>query len=216
MELDDMKLAWQTLDHRLQQQYALNVQILRDTRMETARRGLRPLAWGQLLQMAIGMAGIALFAPVWVAHLHQPAVLVAGLVMHLYFLGMVIVGGLVRSQIASIDFGAPVLMIQRQLLKLRKTYAFWGACLVGQPWWFMTAPLLVVLTRGTIMDNAPEVIWIQLTIGAVGLFVTGWFYRWAHRPERAVLGRKLERSATGASIRRAQAAAEDIARFEGE
>ena len=66
MELDDMKLAWQTLDHRLQQQYALNVQILRDTRMETARRGLRPLAWGQLLQMAIGMAGIALFAPVWV------------------------------------------------------------------------------------------------------------------------------------------------------
>lgn len=216
MELDEMKLAWQALDRRLEQQHALTVQIFRDSRIDTARRGLRPLVWGQAVQMLIGAAGLLLFAPLWVAHRHDPAVLVAGLVLHAYFVGMIIVGAIVQVQIARIDFSAPVVAIQRQLLKLRKIYAVSGACVVGLPWWFLTAPLLVVLTRGAIMQNAPEVIWMQLVVGALGLLGTGWFYRWAHRPQRAGLARQLDQSVTGASIRRAQAVAADIARFEQE
>jgi hypothetical protein len=216
MELDEMKLAWQGLDHRLEQQYALNVQIFRDTRLDRMRRGLRPLIWGQALQMVIGVAGIFVFAPVWVAHLHDPAVLVAGLVMHLYCLGLIIVGALVQANIAGIDYAAPVLVIQRQLLKLRRIYAIGGALVVGLPWWFLTAPLLVVLTRGAIMEKAPSVIWIQLAIGAAGLLATWWFHRWTRQPQRAALARKLDATSTGSSIRRAQAATDDIARFEQE
>ena len=216
MELDDMKLAWQTLDHRLEQQHALNVQIFRDTRMDRMRRGLRPLVWGQAIQMLIGVAGLFVFAPIWTAHLHEPSVLLAGIVMHLYCVGLIIVGALVQANVAQIDYAAPVLVIQRQLLKLRRIYAVGGALVVGLPWWFLTAPLLVVLSRGAIMQNAPSVIWSQLAIGAVGLLATWWFYRWSHRPERAALARKLDDSTTGGSIRRAQAATDDIARFEQE
>ena len=214
MELDDMKLVWQTLDRRLEQQHALNVQIFRDTRLDKMRRGLRPLVWGQALQMIIGVLGLLLLAPIWIAHRHDTAVLIAGVVMHVYCVGLIVFGAVVQGSIARLDYAAPVLAIQRQLLKLRRTYAVGGALVVGLPWWFLTAPLLIVLTRGVIMQNAPSVIWIQVAIGAAGLLATWWFHRWSHRPERATWARKLDDSATGGSLRRALAATDDIVRFE--
>lgn len=216
MELDEMKLAWQGLDRRLEQQYALNLQLFRDGRLDKLQRGLRPLVWGQAIQMLIGVLGLLVLAPIWIAHWRDPAVLVAGVVMHAYCVGLIIVGAMVQSQVARIDYGAPVLAIQRQLLQLRRTYAFWGAVVVGLPWWFLTAPLLVVLSRGAVMVNAPSVVWIQLAIGAAGLLATWWFHRWSRRPERAALARKLDDSTAGGSIRRAQAALDEIARFEQE
>lgn len=216
MELDEMKRAWQTLDHRLEQQHALNVQMFRDTRLDRMRRGLRPLVWGQALQMIIGALGLLVLAPIWIAHRHDPAVLIAGVVMHLYCIGLIALGAMVQAQVSRIDYAAPVLIIQRHLQKLRKVYAVGGAVVVGLPWWFLTAPLLVVLSRGAIMRNAPVVIWSQLAIGAVGLAATWWFHRWSHRPHRTALARRLDASTTGASLRRALAATDDIARFEQE
>lgn len=216
MELDEMKLAWRTLDRRLEQQHALNMQMFRDARLDKMRRGLRPLIWGQTLQMLIGAAALMVLAPLWIAYRHDPAVLIAGVVVHLYCIGLIALGAVVQAQVARIDYAAPVLTIQRQLQKLRRTYAVGGALVVGLPWWFLTAPLLVVLSRGAIMHRAPSVIWIQLAIGAVGLLATWWFHVWAHRPERAALARKLDASTTGGSLRRALAATDDIARFEQE
>jgi len=112
-----------------------------------------------------------------------------------------------------IDYAAPVLAIQRQLLDLRRTYII-GGMLIGLPWWFLTAPLLVALSRGAILEQAPSVIWLQLLIGAAGLLATWWFHRWANRPQRAAFGRKLDDGAAGGSIRRAQAALDEIAEFE--
>lgn len=216
MELDDLKAAWKTLDARLAQQNALGLAMLRETRIDRLRRGLRPLVWGQAVQMLIGAAGCLLFAPIWIGHLHEPAALIGGLVMHLYCIGLIVVGGMVEGQIARIDHAAPVVTLQRQLLRLRRTYAVGGALAVGLPWWFLTAPLLLALTGGRIMDTAPEVIWIQLAIGAAGLLGTWWFHVWAHRPERAALGRKLDENTAGGSIRRAQAALDELAAFERE
>ncbi len=217
MELDEMKLAWQGLDRRLEQQHTLSLQLFRDSRMAKLQRGLRPLVWGQAIQMLIGVLGLLVLAPIWIAHWRDPAVLIAGVVMHAYCVGLIIVGAVVQGQVVRIDFGAPVLVIQRQLLQLRRTYAIWGAVVVGWPWWFLTAPLLVVLTRGAIMVNAPSAIWIQLAIGVVGLFATWWFfYRWSRHPERGELARRIDDSTAGGSIRRAQAALDEIARFEQE
>lgn len=213
MELEDFKQAWQGLDRRLERQHALNVQLFRDGRLDSLRRGLRPLVWGQAIQMLMGVAGLVVLAPIWIAHWHGVALLISGVVMHAYCVGLIVVGATVEAQVARLHYGAPVVVIQRQLLQLRRTYAVWGALLVGLPWWFLTAPLLVVLSRGTIMTTAPWVIWSQLAIGAAGLLATAWFYRWSHRPERAGFARRIDESTTGGSLRRAQAALDDIARF---
>ncbi len=213
MELDELKHAWKTLDRRLEQQNALGLQLLRDGRLERARSGLRPLVWGQAIQMLIGGAGALLFAPIWIAYRDAPAVLLAGLVMHAYCLALIAFGAVMQAKIARIDYAAPVLAIQRQLLDLRRTYII-GGMLIGLPWWFLTAPLLVALSRGAILEQAPSVIWLQLLIGAAGLLATWWFHRWANRPQRAAFGRKLDDGAAGGSIRRAQAALDEIAEFE--
>lgn len=168
------------------------------------------------MQMVIGVLGLLVLAPIWIAHRHDTAVLIACVVMHVYCVGLIVFGAVVQANIARLDYAAPVLLIQRQLLKLRRIYAVSGALVVGFPWWFLTASLLVVLSRDAILQNAPSVIWSQLAIGAVGALATWWFYRWSHRPERAALARKLDDSTGGSSLRRALAATNDIARFERE
>ena len=72
-------------------------------------------------------------------------------------------------------------------------------------------------TSEAVLTNAPSVIWIQLVIGVIGLFATWWFfYRWSRHPERAAAARKLYDNTAGGSIRRAQVALDEIARFEQE
>ena len=215
MELDDLKHAWKTLDRRLEQQNALNLQLLRDARVDRARRGLRPLAWGQALQIVVGAAGALLFGSFWPEHAGNLPLLASALVLHAYCVGLIITGGVVEGHIARIDHAAPVVAIQQQLLRLRRSYLISGM-LAGLPWWFLSAPLIVVLSRGAILERAPEAIWIMLAIGAVGLAGTWLFHRWAHRPQRAAFGRKLDEGAAGTSIRRATAALDELARFERE
>lgn len=213
MELEDFKHAWQSIDRRLEQQHAMSVQLFRDARLDKMHRGLRPLVWGQAFQIVCGVLGLLVLAPIWVTHWRNGAVLVSGLVVHAYCIGLIIIGAMVESQIARLDYGAPVVSLQRQLTHLRRTYAVRGALFLGLPWWFLSAPLLVVLSRGEIMRSAPSAIWSQLAVGAVGLAATAWFYRWAQQPERAGLARRIDESTTGGSLRRAQAALDEIDRF---
>lgn len=216
MDLDEMKLAWQSLDARFARQYALDLQSFRDRKLGRLQRGLRPLVLGQALQIAIGIVGLLVLAPIWIPLWRDPAVLISGIVVHLYCIGLIVIGAMVESIVARIEYGAPVLAIQHQLLRLRRVYALAGALAVGLPWWFLTAPLLVVLSRGAIMRTAPLAIWIQLGIGGAGLLATWCFWRWAHRPQRSEFARKLDASTVGGSIRRAEAALEEITRFERE
>jgi hypothetical protein len=215
MELDELKTAWRTLDRRLEQHNALSLQLFKDTKLTRARHGLRPLVWGQAIQMLIGALGMLWFAPFWVEHRHEIWLLLSGLTMHAYCLGLVVFGAVMQAQISHIDYTAPVLTIQRQLLTLRRSYVI-GGMLIGLPWWFLTGPLLVVITQGVVLERAPAAVWLQFVIGAVGLLATWWFHRWANQPQRAAFGRKLDDGAAGGSIRRAQAALDELARFEQE
>ena len=215
MELDDFKRAWQTLDRRLQQQNALHFQSLRSHRVDAMRRGFRPLVIGQAIGMLVGVAAMFVLLPLWThaAPTHDLAVKISGIGLHVYCIGLIVFGGIMQGFVAGIDYAAPVVAIQQRLLKMRRFYII-GGMLIGLPWWFLTAPLLVVRTRGAILDQAPLVIWLQLAIGAAGLAATGLLHRWAHRPGREKIGRWLDDSAAGGSIRRAQAVAEELRSFE--
>lgn len=217
MELDELKSAWQTLGRQLEQQNALHLHELRLRRATHARRRLWPLAAGQALQMLIGAAGLLFLLPFWTGPAWSGLswLSLCGLVMHVYCIGLIAFGGLMQARIARIDPSEPVLALQRRLATLRRDYLI-GGMLIGLPWWFLTAPLLVVLTRGAILDTAPSVIWGQLAVGAVGLVATWRFHRWAHRPQRAAFGRRLDDGAAGGSIRRAQATLDELAQFERE
>lgn len=217
MELDDLKSAWQSLDARLERQYVLDRQLLWDHRIEGARRHLRPLWWGQLAQMLFGLACVLLGASCWNMHGDQWPFLLAGITVHVYGVATMIAGGITLGLVSRIDYGAPVLEIQKQLAKLRRFYVGSGAA-VGLAWWVLWVPFVMALSGldGTADAGAwrqPWVYW-SLGFGVAGLLATLWFHRWARSPERPRLARMMEESVTGGSLLRARARLEEIERFE--
>ena len=217
MELDDFKLAWQTLDQRLQQQNAVGLQLLRERGLDNARKHLRPLWWGQVAQMLLGLSCVLLGVTCWNQHSGQPPFLVAGIVMHAYGVATLIAGGITLGLIRQLDYAAPVVLIQKQLAKLRRFYVASGAA-VGLAWWVLWIPF--VMTLAGLDRNAEGQVWMQPWVyislggGVVGLLGTWWFHRWSRHPGRPRLARAMDDSVTGGSLRRAQARIDEIERFE--
>ncbi|UHQ24483.1 serine/threonine protein kinase [Lysobacter sp. 5GHs7-4] len=217
MELDDLKQAWQDLDRKLDRQYSLDLLRFREERGRKMKSGLRPLVWGQALQMLVGVAVLLFGVDVWTEHGDVPHLLAFGLIVHVYGIALIACGGMVQAMIAGVDYAAPVLDIQKQLARLRKFYVRTGM-VVGLSWWLFWMPFMAALFMSLfgadMYRNAPSVFVIGSAIGVAGLLATWWFHRWSRHPSRPRLARAMEDSVTGRSLRRAQAIADEIARFE--
>lgn len=217
MELHELQDAWRRLDDRLATSHTLDLLALRDRQTRRARHGLRPLFWGQVVQMLFGIALIALAASVWSQHRDTATVRVSGLLVHAYGIALIVAAGVVLGRLRSVDYAAPVLVIQRQLAEVRRRYVISGM-VAGLPWWVLWAPFMLVLAAGA--GNVPGQLWLQawlgwsVAAGVVGLLATWGFHRWARDPRREHLARALDSSLTGRSLRRASEAIDDIARFE--
>lgn len=217
MELDELKTAWQTLDRRLQQHNAINLQLFKDRKLDKARSSLRPLFWGQIAQMLFGLCFIALGLSFWTQHTDVPYLMAAGIIVHAYGVVSIIMAG-VTMGLMRIDHASPVVAIQKQIGRLRRAYIANGM-IVGLAWWLFWIPLLMVLVGLIGVDiyaRAPSVIWIGVATGIAGLLATWWFHRWSHQPKRAEFGKRLDDSAAGGSIRKTQQILDEIAQFEQE
>ena len=217
MELDDMKAAWQTLNQRLETQTALNMQMFKEGKLDKLRRGLRPLVWGQAIQIAAG-ALLALWGgSFWVDHSTVPHLLIAGLIVHATGIAMIALGALMETLIARIDYSAPVLTIQRQLAQLRKVYVRAGTA-VGLPWFVLWVPFTMVALKSVfgpdLYLNAPQMVRDNVGFGIVCILGALIYLRWAGGRPR--VARRLDDFAAGRSIVRAQGLLDEIARFEQE
>jgi len=218
MELDDFKTAWQSLDRRLQQQHQLNLQVFRQGKLDRMKSGLRPLFWGQIVQMLWGLAFIAMAALLWSQKPESAPVIVAGVIVHAYGVVCVILAGVTLGQMARIDYSAPVLDIQKQLAKVRRSYIVSGM-VAGLPWWFMWLPVLMVLLALAGVDlyaRAPSLVGMGALVGVAGLLATWWFHHWSRHPSRPRLARAMEDSITGGSLRKAKAQLDELMQFERE
>ena len=213
MELDDLKQAWATLDRRLARQESLRLHLFRSDRLDKARRGLRPLFWGQIVQILFGAAMIVLGAALWNSQRETFALLATGLVIHAYGIVTIIASGLVLAAMARIDYAAPVLAIQQRLAALRRTYALAGA-VVGLPWWLMWLFVTVAipgLGGVNMYAAAPAFVWISIAIGVAGLLGTWWFHR---RQAKRIDANAWDAMAACGGLRKAQAIVDEVARFE--
>lgn len=217
MELDDLKQAWQELDRKLERQHAMDLLRFREERGKRLKSGLWPLVLGQGLQMLIGLAVLLLGVDFWTSHREVTHLFVFGLILHVYGVALIACGGAVQAMIAAVDYSAPVLDIQKRLARLRKFYVRTGM-VVGLAWWLIWMPFMAVvfmtLFGADMYLNAPSVFVIGGAVGIVGLLATWWFHHWSRHPSRPRLAKAMEDSVTGRSLRRAQAIAEEIARFE--
>ncbi|MBP6251325.1 MAG: hypothetical protein KA387_01145 [Rubrivivax sp.] len=216
MELDDFKTAWQALDQRLARDHALHTRLHRERRLDKARAGLRPLFWGQLLQMLFGLAFIGLAASLWMTGPTDWPTIAAGVAVHAYGVACIVMAGVVLGGLGRLDYAAPVLEIQKQLARVRKTYVLSGM-VAGLPWWFLWVLVLMVLVGlegGNLYAGAATFVWTGLGIGMAGLAGTAWFHRWTRSGQRPRLAQAMNDAVTGHSLRQAQAQLEEVLRFE--
>lgn len=217
MEFDDMKAAWQTLDRRLEQQHALNLQVFRDLRQEKARSGLRPLFWGQLSQIVFGFLMILLGVSAWSSPGATTPLLLSGIIVHAYGVLAIALAGITLGMIRRLDYAAPVLLIQKRLAQLRTFYVRSGM-IIGLSWWVFWIPfaacLLAWLAGVDFLANMDRAIGWCIAVGIAGLLGTWGFHRWAARSGRTRLARAMNDGMTGSSLRRAQAILDEIRRFE--
>jgi hypothetical protein len=216
MELDDFKLAWQALDRRLEQQHTLNVLLYRDTRLDKARRSLRPLVWGQSLQIAAGVCVMLLFAPFWIEHRDSLHLMLSGLALHIYGLMFVLSAARNLYLIHRIDYSKQVLDIQRQLATLQawRARVEWPVfAVIGC---FIWVPLILVIFAwmgADVWAHAPVVVWSWIASAFACLLILWGIVRWMRNSGRE---RALLRSKMGKSVYRAESELDELARFERE
>jgi len=220
MELDDFKSAWQSLDRKLERDHGIQKRLFLEHRLDKTRSSLRPLVFGQVLQMLLGTALIVLGVACWRRNVEIPGYLVAGIVLHAFGVVNVAWAGITLGLIGCIDYAAPVLAIQKRLALLQRFYAL-GAVVCGLPWWIMW--LLVVIAfaglggqSASVDANTPTWIWITLAVCLSGLVGTWWFYRWSQRAGYPRLAKAMHDTVIGTSLRKAQAQLNELERFEKE
>lgn len=216
MELDEMKAAWQSLDRRLEEHLELNRKALLQEKRSKASGKLRPLIWGQGFQMIAGTVMALLAAGFWFATQDIPHLFYAGLSLHIYGILLIIFGGAMQGMMSRVDYSAPVLEIQKQLARVRSLYVQCGTIL-GLVWWLLWIPLTMAVFAWAFgfdiyAKGPPMMILSWWIIGFTGLLATIGFMAWASR--RPDLSRKMERSAAGKSLNKAQQFLEEIEEFE--
>lgn len=219
MELDDFKQAWQTLDRRLQQQQRIGLQLLRQGKLDKTRTTLRWMMARQALQIAIWMAALVfVIAPFWIEHRDTAHWLIMGLVLHAYAVLTIVSSVLQILLMAKIDYAAPVLKIQRQLLQLR-SLRIKNNLLLSLPWWPLWIVAFAVGVKWRIGIDiyaaAPGFFYATLAVGIAGLLATLWVARWlARRADRTGRPAPMADDLAGHSLRRAIVGLDEIKQFE--
>lgn len=211
MELDELKHAWHALEQRLERQRALTLRMHTEARIDRARRHLRWLLLGQVVQLAIGLLLAAVFARVWIGNLDQPWLLAFGLAMHAWGVLLACSAVVEVLLVTRIGYARPVLTVQRYVATLRR----WRTRV--SPWLGLPFLLLWMLGPFVLAGLGARVsgtwLWLNLAVG-VALVVAAWgLYRWSHHPGREALARRVDDFLGGDSLRHAQERLDEIDRF---
>jgi hypothetical protein len=218
MELDELKATWLALDRKLQQSNAIQLQLFKDGRFKNMRAGLRPLFWGQIVQILFGVLTVLIGIAFWSQNRDVAHLFCAGLILHIYGVLTIIAAGFTLGRIRTIDYSAPVLGIQKQLASVRRAYVGSGL-VVGYAWWLLWIPFAVVLfgfLGVDIVKVAPTFVPLSTAIGIAGLLAMWGFHRWASSPRRGKFGQRYAESLSGGSLRRAQRVLDEVKQFETE
>ena len=174
--------------------------------MGRVEKSLRPLFWGQILQMLVGIGCIALGVYCWAPNKHIPHRLASGVVLHAYGVLMILAAGVVCARIKRLDYFRPPRDIRDGLDGIRNAYLRFGAFL-GFAWWLLWIPLAVAIGFDAVVY--PQALWISTSIGVVGLFLSTIVYVRFLRSENPSAER-WRRTLAGESLRVAYLALNEV------
>ena len=218
MELDDLKSAWQQVAHELQTQKRLTDSLVAEQNSRRLERALLPLFIWQVVQIVVGVFLAAVGGQFWVPRMDEPVMLVSGLIVHAYGIALILNGIRVILRYREIDFGAPVVTLQKGVAQLERSYVISG-WILGLPWWLLWIPMAIVLLSliGVDVVRGDASAWLlpNIIVGTIGMAMTVVAYLWARGSTRPGVRERLGRLVRGANLARAQALLADIEAFEG-
>ncbi|WP_266169548.1 hypothetical protein [Dyella subtropica] len=220
MELDEMKQAWQMLDRRLAQQHALQRQMFVERRLDGLRRGLRPLIWGQSIQIAFGVVFLWIGVAFWTTHMPSVPWMLCGMLVQVFGIALIAFAARILFLVRDMDYAAPVLRIQKRMASLRRWRVRVEAPVFAVLGSIIWVPLVLMLVQrdfeamgDDLLRHAPELGWSLMLSGLVSLalaLVAYWLLR------RIGKRRWMEDNFAGKSVMRAEAMLEEIGNFERE
>lgn len=189
-----------------QQELAGRMLLTRRQLMDRVEGSLRPLFWGQLLQVLVGIALVVLGVQCWARNTEVPYRVVNGGILHVYGVLVFAQALLVCTRISRIDYSKSVSEIHGKLDSLRSAYLRAGV-LIGFVWWLMWIPVAVALGFDDILH--PYSLYPSLIFGIVGFAVSVWLYLRVLR-SRNPAAEKWSRKLAGKSIAAAYLALDEI------
>ena len=226
---DELKLAWQALDRRLERQHALEFAAFRRTRLLDVRGALRPLVAGQIAQAALGALMIVWFAMFWSEHRAETHFLWMGVLGQLWATALTGVAVAELAAIWRIDYAAPVLAIQKRIAELRARRVRLAPFFVitGCAMWLpVTLVVFRQLSGAERWAERPELVawfawaeqpevlvWLLANVVAVPALLV-LLLRWLRDPRRARVKQRVEDEFAGRSVVRAESMLAEIAEFE--
>ena len=219
MELDDIKQHFEQLDGKLDATLRLNRSVLDQHILDKVDKALRRLGWALGIELALGVVTVLLTGSFVADHAREPRFLVPGLVLHIFVIAQIAM--LVRHAVATrqIDFGAPIVEIQRRIETLRVSMirTTLGTFLLAPLLW---PPLLIVALEGFLGIDAYVVLGarylaanlaVGLAVIAIGLVLSRLF---ADRLASSSFVTRLMRDLAGTNLAAAQRFLASLSRFE--
>ena len=190
-----------------QQDLAGRFLLTRRQLMDRVEQSLRPLFYGQLLQLVIGAAFILLGAQCWARNTLIPHRLLNGILVHVYGVIVIAQATLVCTRIKRIDYSKPVSQIRRKLDSVRSGYLRAGV-LIGFAWWLMWIPVCVAIGFDAVVLHRMSLI-PSLIVGVVGFVVSVWLY-WKALRRGNTASESWKKRLAGGSIAAAYLALDEI------
>jgi hypothetical protein len=217
MELDELKQTLRAMEERLAHESRLNLETRRERGRERIQASLWPLYATHAAEILLGLFLAIAVGPFWVSRLDEPHLLIAGVIVHVYAVAMIALGGWTLSLLLTLDFSAPVVAIQERLARVRRAYIRSGL-VVGLPWcllWIPFGMLSFEMLGFDIYANFSRA-WFfsNVAVGSVVMLVALWLCRglW-YRPSDAAEARKLEESWGGKRLQNVQRFLDELAEF---
>lgn len=220
MELDDLKSTWGEMNRRLETSLAMSRGALREVRLDRTRSALRWLSAGLWYELLSG-AAIAWLLVYFLSRDFSEvryAIPAAGLLAFVVWAMAIAIRQL--AAIGSLDFGGPVVAIQRSLAGIRmlRVWSFRWILILSPLLW---TPLVIVVSRCLGFDiyrgYGPTWLAWNVAFGVAFILVAAWVsHRFGPWLRRSPVVTTVADSLAGRSIARAESVIAEIAQFEME